>query len=412
MEESGGGGGGGYRVVPDVIFKASTQMVATKDYVYAMVSGVVGDLQVSAGMAGDDSTAHSFASKYEPAARTIVQGVSSAGEAVGLTASKLLTMAATYLAAEDRVAARFTPGIDTSSFAKPPQPECEPQNAAAALPMVTESKQVNEIPIIGEFWPQGDPDRLRETADVWRRLATLIDDAQHNAEEHARPIPVQCSGDAITAFQAYVGKIWSPCPSNSDVVADDRPLMENLSAACLQMAKICPGYADAIDDCRDTLIAIGVGAGIITGIGVALTVFTFGGSDAAAAAGDAALAAEAAAAASALAAAEAELVAAAAIIEAEADGYRSTDGAAVDAKNVRNPGCSPRTLDNLSEGNFATKFMLTKDTAEIARYGGAIENPANKLTYLEVDTNDEECVGYWQFLAAANHVPNDVRYVP
>jgi hypothetical protein len=318
VEASGGGGGGGYHIVPDIIFRASTQMVGTKDYVYAMVSGVVGDLHVSAGMAGDDSTAHSFAQKYEPAAQMIVKGVSSAGEAIGLTASKLLTMAASYLATEDRVAARFTPGIDTSSFAKPPQPECEPQNAAGALPMVTESKQVNEIPIIGEFWPQGDPDKLRAAADVWRRLATLIDDAQHNAEDHARPIPVHCSGEAITAFQEYVKRIWSPCPSGSDVVAGGPPLMENLSAACLQMAKVCTGYADAIDDCRHTLIAIGVGAGIITGIGVALTFFTFGGSDAAAAAGDAALAAEAATAAAALATAEAELAAAAAIVEAEA----------------------------------------------------------------------------------------------
>jgi hypothetical protein len=95
-----------------------------------------------------------------------------------------------------------------------------------------------------------------------------------------------------------------------------------------------------------------------------------------------------------------------------ADGYRSADGAAVDAKNVRSLGCSPRTLDNLNEGTFASKFMITGDESEVARYGGAIANPANKLKYLEIDTNDEECVGYWQYLAAAHHIPNDVRYTP
>jgi hypothetical protein len=120
-----GGGNGGFAAVPDVIFKASTQMVGTKEYVYAMASGVVGDLGASAGMAGDDEVAHSFAQKYEPAARTIVRGISSAGQAVGLTASKLLTMAVNYLAAEDAVAAKFTAKIDTSSFARPPQPQCD-----------------------------------------------------------------------------------------------------------------------------------------------------------------------------------------------------------------------------------------------------------------------------------------------
>lgn len=79
----------------------------------------------------------------------------------------------------------------------------------------------------------------------------------------------------------------------------------------------CTDYADAIDNCRNTLIAIGVGGGIITGIGIALAFFIFGGSDAAAA-GDAALAGEAAAAAAALTTAEAELAAAAAVVEAEA----------------------------------------------------------------------------------------------
>jgi hypothetical protein len=517
------GGGGGYLAVPDVIFKASTQMVATKDYVYAMAGGVVGDLGVSAGMAGDDQVAHSFASKYEPAARTIVRGISSAGQAIGLTASKLLTMAVTYLAAEDAVAAKFTGKVDTASFAKPPQPQCDEQNVESALPMVTGSKEVHEIPVIGKFWPQGNPDKLRAAAKVWHHAAELVDDAQRNAGQHAAPIPVYCSGEAVNAFESYVQRIYAANPSGNTVVDAGQPLMENVSAGCRQLGRVCEQYADAIDDCRNTLISLGVAAGIITVAGVLLTVFTLGGSDAAAAAGDAALAADAAVAAEALAAAEAELAAASAIAEAEAvieaalarlvatgvittavvagtadnasanpvlagmpaaipatvpplppgppsgafppytpqqhavaaawasglqtrdplygkpddiayqvrvagqperavptgdgktvwaDGYRSDDGALVDAKHVRNPGCSPRTLQGLTEDQFATQMMREKDEPEVARYGQAIANPANHARYLEVDTDDEETIGYWQYVAAANHVPSDVRYVP
>lgn len=509
--------------VPDVIFRASTQMLATKNYVYAMAQGVVGDLAASAGMAGDDHIAHDFAAKYEPAARTIVEGVSAAGQALGLTASKLLTMAANYLAVEDKVAARFTSTIDAESFAKPPQPDCEPQKVAKRLPMITGSKEVHEIPLIGKFWPQGNPEHLRDAAKVWVKLASLIDDAQSRAGQHAAPIPVYCSGAAVTAYGDYVKRIYIPKPSGDTAIAAGQPLMENLSAASRVMGRMCHDYADAIDTCRHTLIGLGVTAGIITTAGVLLTVFTFGGSDAAAAAGDAALVADAAVAAEALATAEAELAAAAVVAEAEsviaaelaklaalgvitagvvattagvanagpgltglpaampatvaplppipasgtfppysaaqhaasaawaatlqtrdplygtqddiayqvrvagqperympagdgsgvwADGYRPGDGALVDAKHVRQPGCSPRTLAGLNEEQMATQFMLTKDQDEVARYGLAVANPANHAQYLEIDTDDPETVGYWQYLAAKDHVPSDVRYVP
>jgi hypothetical protein len=95
-----------------------------------------------------------------------------------------------------------------------------------------------------------------------------------------------------------------------------------------------------------------------------------------------------------------------------ADGYRDTDGAIVDAKHVRQPGCSPRTLEGLSEDRFATQVIRPGDEGEVARYGQAITNPANHTQYLEIDTDDPQTVGYWQYLAAAKHVPSDVRYVP
>lgn len=95
-----------------------------------------------------------------------------------------------------------------------------------------------------------------------------------------------------------------------------------------------------------------------------------------------------------------------------ADGYRPDDGAIVDAKHVRNPGCSPRTLQGLSEEQFATRFMTPKDEDEIFRYGLAVANPTNQAQYLEIDTDDLETVGYWQFLCADSGVSATVRYVP
>ena len=96
-----------------------------------------------------------------------------------------------------------------------------------------------------------------------------------------------------------------------------------------------------------------------------------------------------------------------------ADGFRSTDGAIIDAKNVRKLGCSARTLQGLEENDFGTNLMFNKDSDELYRYQQAIDNPANHAQFLEIDTPDPQTVGYWQFLLAEQHVTSsDVRYVP
>lgn len=95
-----------------------------------------------------------------------------------------------------------------------------------------------------------------------------------------------------------------------------------------------------------------------------------------------------------------------------ADGFRTTDGAIIDAKNVCQQGCSPRTLAGLRQGSFNTNLLAGKDASELSRYGEAINNPANHAQFLEIDTNDPEVISYWQFQCAQQHVKNDVRYVP
>jgi hypothetical protein len=81
--------------------------------------------------------------------------------------SRLLSMATNYLAAEDAIAASMTGKVNTSSGLSPSagQQQCAPSEAHNTLPMVTGSKQVHEIPVIGKFWPQGDPDRRQLAAE-------------------------------------------------------------------------------------------------------------------------------------------------------------------------------------------------------------------------------------------------------
>ena len=80
---------GGYKVDPDTVFRASVDFLDTKDFVFNIAAGTAGDLSAKAGMAGDDSTAHSFASKYEPAARTIVKAIGTAGQGMATIIERL-----------------------------------------------------------------------------------------------------------------------------------------------------------------------------------------------------------------------------------------------------------------------------------------------------------------------------------
>src|SRR5207302_3352518 len=92
-----------------------------------------------------------------------------------------------------------------------------------------------------------------------------------------------------------------------------------------------------------------------------------------------------------------------------ADGFRSADGAAIDAKNVRQLGCSARTLDRLQQQDrYTSAIQFPKDYNEFGRYRQAINNPANHVQFLEVDTNDPQTMGYWQFICAEQHVKSDV----
>ncbi|MGW8557697.1 restriction endonuclease fold toxin-2 domain-containing protein [Streptomyces tubercidicus] len=97
-----------------------------------------------------------------------------------------------------------------------------------------------------------------------------------------------------------------------------------------------------------------------------------------------------------------------------ADGLRATDGAAVEAKYVKQPGCSPRTLNNMnkSNGRIWETNMYNGDLKEMAEYGQAMTVPGNKVRFVEVNTNDSESLAYWRFLMATNHVDGYARHTP
>lgn len=96
-----------------------------------------------------------------------------------------------------------------------------------------------------------------------------------------------------------------------------------------------------------------------------------------------------------------------------ADGLRSADGAYVEAKYTHDPKCTVYSLDNATgRPDFLYQKILGEQDSEVRRYTDAINNPANKGKFLEVDCNDPALVPYYQALMLKNHTPGRVIVVP
>lgn len=113
-----------------------------------------------------------------------------------------------------------------------------------------------------------------------------------------------------------------------------------------------------------------------------------------------------------------------------ADGLRPADGYAVEAKHVREPGCttSSRSLDKVDhtlatepryDGHGRMRFspridsMYPGDERELNRYQAAMNNPDNEeLRGLEIVTNDKKSAAYWQSMMVMTGTKGESRYVP
>ncbi len=102
----------------------------------------------------------------------------------------------------------------------------------------------------------------------------------------------------------------------------------------------------------------------------------------------------------------------------DADGLRNTDGMIVEAKDVKKSNTceTPRLLSKYLDTNKKPWVEGTHeaDDEEMDKYRQAIDYPPNKarLRGVEVCTNDQGSVDYWDALMIANDVPGYARHVP
>ncbi len=207
------------------------------------VSGLNVALAEGGAMAGDSSFADEFAAAYDEAAETVVDVFVDAVDAL----ASLCRLA--YCSLENHYRAELSSIATTTTFSTEPDAAGHDLYTAVALdPPPSLGGDASFLPgwanvildhVEGFVWPDADVDRLRSTADAWRKAAGQID------------YVVDLTGDAIC-------ELWeerSPeIPLATDAVARLRMGLRELATACEQLGTVCDDYATAVETQRELIL--------------------------------------------------------------------------------------------------------------------------------------------------------------
>ncbi|MEV6057594.1 DUF6531 domain-containing protein [Streptomyces sp. NPDC052107] len=145
--------------------------------------------------------------------------------------------------------------------------------------MSVEDKARHILLKMGLWWPEADPDKLRDAAKAWRAFADSVDDVRAPVNRSASGIIHNNTGESIEAFH----KFWDRYSKGKD-----GGWLSDLAKSSRDMANALDKFAGAIDDAINKLwTRIAIDAVVIAG-GITLAIMTAGiASGAAAAAADA-----------------------------------------------------------------------------------------------------------------------------
>ncbi len=267
--------GSSFHVVPDSLFNASLKFLDLQAASSRIIGGLGNGLGSTGGMAGNDDAGRAFSSRYNPAGQSVSNGLGSTNKQLGDFADGLLAMAFNYLKAE--MGSNF---LVPQAYGNGPQRGCRTDEQVVAVPSAVGAGQESSLPLIGQFWPQGDPDRVRHAAATWRQVAALSEELSRRGATVVAAVTGANSGKAIDAF----AQSWTPMTT----------LLSEVAVTSRKLAAAADSYAQRIDDERHTIEAIGASIAVATTAGIVLTVFTLGISDGVAGGGDVALIAAAA----------------------------------------------------------------------------------------------------------------------
>jgi hypothetical protein len=274
-------GGGTVSITPGDVNAAAQAFAQSQAGTSNAWTTLQGALDGCAGMAGDDDPAREFDAQYSKGVTAAWAGLRAACLNYGGMARGLVQTANNFAKAEHHstvghagTAPRFGPAAVFDDEFVPPPPSAIGPGSGSWLPGP-----------LKKYWPDADTGKLRTAASAWRAAAGALDNAAWQADLAIESLDT--SDDTARAIADTWGRVFSP--------GNDKTLVPGLEQTCRALADACDKYAQAVDNAhsqmKDALAEAGIAIGLTTALGVVLSVVTFGGSDAGAAAADTAEAA-------------------------------------------------------------------------------------------------------------------------
>lgn len=276
-----GGGPVPTRLVPADLDAVGRRFATGQHDLDAAIGALAGTLGGVEGMAGDDDPGRDFAAAYDPAVRSAFGAFAAGATALAGVAQGLVASAANHAVADAH---------STVGGAAPDGPvplSVLPPSAPRSVPSAAGGRSGGFVlpGRLADFWPAGDPERLRAAARAWRQAAATTADLGGGLHGAITGLVGNNTGPALGLIEGFWGRIWGTA---------DAPVLSAAVSACGALAAACDAYAQHVDDVRREVEEIAAEVVAITAAGLLLTVVTAGASDAVAAAGDAALIARAA----------------------------------------------------------------------------------------------------------------------
>jgi hypothetical protein len=268
-------------VTPSDLNAAATTFAGGQNRLDSIATTLGSALRDAAGMAGDDRYGKQFAKGYDPAAKALFHTISAAVRAIGQSAEGLVRTANNYLKADHHSNPHAGKGAP-KLFGRPsvvddimyPDPPTAVGGGSNHWP-----------PPLHKYWVNGHQDKLRDAAAAFRTAAGDINTLGVTLHLQVQEITDVNTSGAVTAMAAFWARIWQ------DGDPGGRAPLSTAHLACTKLATVCEQFAHAIDKAHSEfehkMSEAGIAMGITTTIGILGSIFTFGGSDAGAAALDA-----------------------------------------------------------------------------------------------------------------------------